>query len=137
MTEVVKVRTALACEDIRIEQNGKLIAIGLINPILRLGDKQASSSRSALRFHFLLSIDVSREGNYDLAFRLRGLKNSHGQTVKLGLMFTETAKNVPFPIGPLVLPLSEDERGFKLQQHVDDRWQTITIWRFEGSDEAE
>lgn len=137
MTEAVKVRTALACEDIRIEQNGKLIAIGLLGPILGLGDERASSNRPALRFHFLLSLDVSRKGRHNLAFRLRGLKAPQGQTVELGVEFTGLAKNIPFPIGPLVLPLSEGEHGFELQQRVGDRWQTIAIWRFAESNEAD
>lgn len=134
MTDAVVIRTAFACEDIRTEQSGKLIAIGLINPILGLGDKRSSSSSPALRFHFLLSIDVSRTGEHHLIFRLRGLTAPLGQTVKLGVVFTELAKNIPFPIGPLVLPLSGEERGFKLQQQVGNRWRTIATWRFEESD---
>ncbi|GAL95938.1 hypothetical protein AA0312_2910 [Acetobacter tropicalis NRIC 0312] len=136
MIEAVKIRTALACDDIRIEENGKLIVIGLINPILELNDEQASSRRSALRLNFLLSIDVKKKGNHELAFRLHGLKTPHGQSVKLEVDFSEAAKNIPFPIGPLILPLMEDERGFELQQHLGDRWRTIATWRFSESYKA-
>ena len=129
----ITVRTALACEDIRTENSGKLLAIGIINPILGLGSRLTVPGRPALRLHFLLSLDVPEAGEHLLTFRVRGLRNLRGQMVKMRVEFNETAKHIPFPVGPLVLPLVDDENGFKLQQLVEDRWKIIATWRFEDS----
>ena len=129
---VITVRTALACDDIRREDSGKLLAIGIMNPILAHQTRQIVTGRPALRLCFLLSLDVPETGEHHLTFRVRGLRNPRGQTVKMGVEFTRTAKHVPFPVGPLALPLVDDETGFKLQQLFDDRWKSIAIWRFEA-----
>ena len=131
MTESITVRTALACDDIRVEDGGKLIAIGVVNPIINIGEDSSFSSRSALRLYFLLSLDVPHEGEHQLVFRLRGIESPKGQTVKLGVVFSVGAKQIPLPIGPLTLPLVLGEQGFKLQQQIGDRWKTIAMWNFE------
>lgn len=135
MTAAITVRTALACDDIRSESDGKLIAIGIINPVLSIGPASSIAGRTALRLYFLLSLDVSEPGEHSLTFRLRGLESSRGQTVKLGVIFTSAAKQIPFPIGPLILPLSDEERGFMLQQQINERWRTFARWRFEAVNE--
>ena len=135
MTVAITVRTAMACDDVRIEEGGKLIAIGIINPVLGVGDRRSAIGRPSLRLHFLLSLDVLEAGEHRLMFRLRGLQSARGQTVKLGVVFTSAAKQIPFPIGPLILPLAEEEHGFKLQQQVGERWRTVATWRFEETED--
>lgn len=131
MTGTVTVRTALACDDIRIEESGKLIAVGIINPVLGLVGERSDAVAPALRLHFLLSVDVTEPGEYRMAFRVRGLDSARGPSVKLGVVFGEAARHIPFPIGPLTLALADETRGFRLQQQVGERWRTVAIWRFE------
>ena len=132
MTAAVLARAAFACDDIQQDPNGRLVAIGLMNPILGLGEIQALLNRPTLGLHFLLSLDVKQPGTHQLVFRLRGLTAPHGHMVTMNVQFTWPVRNIPFPVGPVDLLLADEKCGFCFEQRVGERWQVIAVWHFLG-----
>lgn len=126
----IRVRSVIACDDIRTEMDGKLILIGVVNPIFGF-ERGADDVASALRLSFLLTIDVPAAGDYELTFRARSLTSTQGRTVKLGVSFFQAADQIPFPTGPFVFPITPTEKGFKFQQQTEGRWRTLAEWRLE------
>lgn len=135
MASPVKVRSALACDDIRTEESGKLIAVGITNPVIGLEPEDHSPRAGAigiLRVHFLLSIDVAAAGEHEISFRVRGLSGKRGSRMRAKVDFTASEKNIPFPIGPLRVPIQSGERGFAFEQWLGDRWKRVATWKFDS-----
>jgi hypothetical protein len=134
MASAIKVRGAVACDDIRTEENGKLIAIGVTNPIIGVtpeGKNPPRGGKGSLPVHFLILLDVEKTGVHEVAFRTRTLDGRKGSGMQVTVEFTAAVKNVPFPIGPLRVPIASGERGFALQQRVGERWRSVATWAYD------
>jgi hypothetical protein len=134
MTLPIKVRSALACDDIRTERGGEIIAIGITNPVigLTLREPPKPGAKGFLRVHFLLAIDVQEAGEQTISLRVRTAAGKVGTEVTLKVDFFQPEKNIPFPVGPFSVPIWERETGFKLEQLIERRWRLVASWRFEA-----
>lgn len=129
----IKVRSALGCDDIREEANGKFIAVGLFGPVLSLVPERTSGDGDedrTFRAHFLLSVDVLATGEHKLEFRLRR-GSGGGGTARLTVQFEAVAENVPFPLGPMTLRVPEGETELTLAIKDGERWKRISSWSIE------
>lgn len=135
---VIKVRNAIACEDLRQEVDGKLFAIGIINPIIWRGKPREDGTWPPIKLHFILSLDVPEAGEYEMRFRLRPSPgNDRRSQTKVRVRFLAAAENVPFPIGPLRARPGKETTSFLLEQALDEnRWKRVAKWRLEDATEA-
>lgn len=135
MTEqALRITSALACEDLRRDQDGKIIAIGILTPTigLKVSSKVKSVSEiDPLRFHFLLTVDFLRAGDLDLRFRLKRGRAITGSTRRLSISVIEPEKNAPLPIGPFSIRPRPGDEELVLQHSVEGKWRRIATWRIE------
>lgn len=127
----VKFVSALACEDIREEADGKIMAIGIISPVIGLEASRSSPDAEVmpLKLHFLLVVDFLEQGSIDLRFRLKRTGSFAGTIRrKMGILVAEPQKRVPLPVGPFLFKPRPGDDGFLLQYQVGERWRTIGRW---------
>lgn len=137
--EAIKIRNAIACDDLRQEADGQLFAIGILNPILGRGKPGEDGTWPPLKLHFILSLDVPTEGEYEMRVRLRPAGGKGGGSITtVRAQFIAAADNIPFPVGPMRVRPGRDATGFLLEQGTgENRWRRIASWRLEDVDETE
>lgn len=135
---VIRARNAIACEDLRQEADGKMFAIGILNPLIGRDKPRDDGTFPPIKLHFILSLDVPEKGEHEMRFRLRPLTGKGGSsTAKLRVQFIEAAKNIPFPLGPMRVRLGKDATGFVLEQAAGEhRWTRVASWRLEDVGES-
>lgn len=138
MKKGVEVLTAIACEDIRQESNGKIFAVGVLNPVFGVETPSSDAPVPVIKLHFLMSLNVRETGDHTLEFRLRPIKGPGSTTVKMGVIFMETADNIPFPVGPMRVRNPSDNPGLILEQKTgQNRWHELQRWRIDREDGAD
>lgn len=133
-TNSVKVVAVLACDDVRREEDGKLIVIGVTMPSLSVAPSPGSKSideMEPLRLRFLLILDVLEKGPAEIRFQLKRKGARRGHRRRLSTVFLNTGKSVPLPIGPFLLMPQPGDTGFILQQRIGDRWRDIAAWEID------
>src|SRR4051812_17607914 len=135
----IRFRSALACEDLREDSDGKLIAVGILSPVLNVtAPKQRSVDElPPLKFHFLLVVDFLEVGEMELKFRLKRARAVFGSRTQIDIRVTALQKQVPFAVAPLTLKPRPGDEGFLLQHPDDDRWTTIAGGALENPLEME
>lgn len=129
----IRIRSALVCEDLREDTDGKIIATGILSPSLSVTPPKpdAAGNLPPLKFHFLLVLDFLATGTMELNFRLKRAGARLGARARLDIRVDAAQKRVPFPVGPLTLKPRAGDTGFVLQQQREDRWLTIGRWEYE------
>jgi hypothetical protein len=132
MVPSIKVRSALVCDDIRIEQGGKIIAVGITNPVMEISPSEPGNfEMGVLPVHLLLTLAVFAAGEQEFTFRVRASTLRKGTIYRAKVEFIEAADNIPFPIGPFRVPIRPGECGFVLEHRVGERWKRIATWKFD------
>lgn len=115
-----KVKNAVLCEDIRTENNGKQLLIGVY-----LNDIRLSVPSAKISLAFWLQLAGFEEGETELNFRVRLDRKTLGDGhVKLSV--TEPDESVTVPIRPQAFNLEVNRTlHFDLKFRDASRWKTI------------
>ncbi|MBL8663670.1 MAG: hypothetical protein JNM29_12620 [Candidatus Odyssella sp.] len=120
---VLKIKAAFVCEDVRHEQSGKAIYIGVYSALI-----YSSAFPVSLALHFVLMNEIPAPGEYSAKLRVRD-EDVDAKPVELTL-----SANAAAPIltelasfGPILIHAKKPQQ-FWLEQEVEGKWETIGAW---------
>ena len=129
MTDLI-FKSALICNDIRVEKTGKYIAIGIYGPDIVISHEQATVSIACL-----MQVEAKRPGTFDLEFRLS--EGEHRGLVTAGGIFHTSfaSKNlmIDFNIGSIAIRAGT-EIGFSARE-TGRRWKHLSSLAVRGPKE--
>ncbi|WP_299014498.1 hypothetical protein [uncultured Caulobacter sp.] len=129
--KTVEIVTAIACEDVRFEGDGRPMLIGLYSPEFRLKKFPCKIS-----FWAIPIFNVSGAGRESFEFKI---KNSEGDTLaksKGMLVVDQAGTGALAPIGPFKLKI-EGVTTIELIAIQDDRAEVVQSWRFTQQEDDE
>jgi hypothetical protein len=132
MSKPYRVATALLCDDVRIEEGGKPMIIGISSPVIGFTKFPAKP-----RVWVVPIIDALEIGVYPLSFRI---VNEAGEKVfeaDGAFDADEILNGTVAPLGPFTIPL-EGPGSFRLEAGSEGDFDIVQTWqtRLESPDQA-
>jgi hypothetical protein len=126
----IRLVSALACEDLREDANGKLIATGILGPAMHVTRPKDIEKAPPMKIFFLVVVDFLEATRLQMKFRFKDIGTTINLAQTKDITVTQVYKNVPLEVGPFFFKPEADDKGFELQFSSGGRWKTIARWLY-------
>jgi hypothetical protein len=127
MTAKVRIRAALACEDIRTEITGKSIYIGVLGPSLMVPIFPALQTIA-----FMIIADFMEMGNFFIELQVLDEKDNRAMHASLEGEISKIENGVPINLGQTGMKLGEPTiLRLQARTEPDGVWETVQSWSIE------
>ena len=123
MTHVMKIQSAIACDDIRFETGNKLIAIGMYGQ-----DITVPGFPCILMLRFIIVADIFIVGSLEFDFRVSGFNKTILMTSKGIMEVTKAGSGIIFPTAPCPFSISEPGEFTLQHQIAPNKWRNVQTW---------